>query len=325
MKASRKPEPKVKANCDYCGSSDKSPASGKLCDEEIGENLSEAFRVLDFQYVKCSNCGLVYLPERPHPKDLPVFYPDEYKCYESYQKRGKIMKYLAAAVAQRKLELVEKLMPERTNLFLDYGCGSGTWMLEMKNLGCSLSFVGMDIMHRPLKELHKKGIPAYCSDEESIFEYIKPQSIGIIHLFHVIEHLPTPKKVLKELMKALVPGGFIIGQTPNVGSLGRRFWGDLWNQWHPPHHYVLFSEATLRRHCEQIGLEVLEIKNSMSGATQWSQSFLKSICKITGKPFRATRSPLYPPLIFAFLPWVMIEYFFSKTCHMDFILRRPAD
>ena len=142
-------------------------------------------------------------------------------------------------------------------------------------------------------------------------------------MFHVIEHVPSPKRVLSRLKEALVPGGVIVGQTPNCASYGCRFWGESWNQWHVPHHFVLFTHETLARHAASAGLEVVAISSSLSGATQWAQSGLRAWAARRHRPFLATAEPLYPPLILAAVPLTLLEMAFGHTCHMDFVLRRP--
>jgi SAM-dependent methyltransferase len=176
----------------------------------------------------------------------------------------------------------------------------------------------------PLEELRRRGIEAYPCDETTLEKFVKPDSVGVAHLFHVIEHLPNVNDVLKAIHKVLAPGGVLIGQTPNVESLGRRVWGDLWNQWHAPQHLVLFSDSTLTREAERAGFEVVKISSSISGATQWALSTLHLWARFRGRPFRHIHEPMYPPLILAAIPIAMFEAIFSRTCHMDFVLRKPA-
>ena len=320
----RTPRPRVVADCDFCGSSRHSPILPPLLDDEGQEALPLAFRTQRFPLVRCGDCGLVYLRERPDPRDLEVYYPADYKCFQSYEQRGAIMRLLAGLLARSKLRQIEALMPPGTRRLLDYGCGTGTWLTQLRRLGCDLDMIGTDVFEGPLSALRAEGIPAYRCDEETLLQHVEPASVGVVHLFHVIEHVPSPKRVLARLGEALAPGGVILGQTPNCASVGCRFWGELWNQWHAPHHFVVFTDRTLRRHAESVGLEVAAISNSLSSATQWAQSTLRWLARRRGRAFLATAEPAYPPLILAFLPLTAAEWALGHTCHMDFVLRRPA-
>lgn len=324
QKESRTPESRVRASCDYCGARSVTAVTGLLSDIESPEELPVAFQAEQFQIMRCTECGLHYLAERPTPNDLDLYYGDSYLCFESYDERGGIMKTLARVVAQGKLKQIRKLIPEHNRVLLDYGCGSGSWIDQIKKLDSTLTMIGMDVTAGPLEELKKRGIEAHCCDETNMFDFIAEESVGVIHLNHVIEHVPSPMRLLEALQRALVPGGVIIGQTPNVASWGCRFWGDYWTQWHAPRHLTLFSHLTLDRHATSAGLEVVSIKSSLSGATQWALSFLHWGASKSGKKFRSTHEPLYPPLILASLPIALLEQLFSYNCHMDFILRKPS-
>jgi SAM-dependent methyltransferase len=318
----RQPLPRIVADCDFCGSARWEPILGPMLDDEDIEALPTDFRELRFRMGRCCDCGLVYLRERPDSRDLDVYYPGDYKCFQSYESRGAVMKTLARLVAQSKRRQIERLMPAGTRTLLDYGCGTGTWLSELRNTGCAMEMIGTDIFEAPLQSLREQGIPAFRCDDTSLFEHVAPGSIGVIHLFHVIEHVPSPLRLLSRLKEALTPGGVIIGQTPNVASYGCRFWGERWNQWHVPHHFVLFDHLTLERHAAKAGLEIVSISNSLSGATQWAQSGLRAWAAFRQRPFLATSEPLYPVLILAFLPLTALESTLGRTCHMDFVLRR---
>ena len=318
----RVPLPSVVADCDYCGGSRWEPILGPLLDDEDLEAMPAAFRSLRFRIGRCSDCGLVYLRERPDPRDLDVYYPDSYKCFQSYQSRGTIMRTLARLVARSKRRQIESLMPAGTRTLLDYGCGSGTWLSELRKAGCTLDLTGTDIFEGPLAALREQGIRAFRCDDDELLDHVAPASVGVVHLFHVIEHVPSPARLLARLREVLVPGGVIIGQTPNVASYGCRFWGESWNQWHVPHHFVLFSHDTLARHAKAAGFDVVSVSSSLSGATQWAQSGLRAWSARKNRSFTGTSEPLYPPLILAALPLTALEMAFGHTCHMDFVLRR---
>ena len=323
--AERQPLPRVIASCDYCASTDATPETGWLRDEEGQHSLPPPFRTERFQFVRCNGCGLVYLRERPNTADLDIYYGQDYKCFRSYGDRGAIMKKLASELARRKLREILELMPAGNHTLLDYGCGSGTWLSLLREAGAppSLRMVGTDVTEVAIDTARASGLEAYVCDELSLAEHLGPASVGVIHNFHVIEHVPSPKRMLERLRETLVPGGVLIGQTPNIASYGRRVWGDLWNQWHAPRHFVLFDHKTLARHAEAAGLEVVSISNSMSGATQWAQSALSWLAHRGNRPFRGIDEPLYSPLLLAFLPVVAVESAIGRTCHMDFVLRRP--
>lgn len=310
-------------DCPFCGSGAWHPVTGPMRDEESGEHLEEPFRSMRFQMVACEGCGLVYQRVRPRQQDIGRFYSAEYHCYESYTERGRIFRLLAGLVARGKRREIERLLPPEHPRVLDYGCGSGTWLELLQDAGVPWDLVGTEIEERLLAPLRRRGIPALVCDDRTLLEVVEPGSVGVVHLFHVIEHVPDPLRLLRVLREALAPGGAVYGQTPNVDCLERRLFGDFWNQWHFPRHLVLFSPATLRACAEKAGLEVVSITSSPSSATQWSASLLKWWALRRGRPFRSTAEPLYPILTLAFAPLALLHARLANTSHMDFVLRRP--
>jgi SAM-dependent methyltransferase len=320
----RVPRPLVTASCDFCGSSEGDAITGPLQDDELAAALPPAFASLTFRFVRCATCGLVYLRERPDPGDVGVYYPDDYKCFVSYAERGAVMNMLAKIVARAKRKEISALMPQESDTLLDYGCGSGTWLAMLRDSGCTCRMIGTDIVAGPLEQVRRLGIEAYQCDETTLGRHVAPASVGVAHLFHVIEHLPHVERTLCAIRDVLIPGGILMGQTPNTASFGRRFWGDDWNQWHAPQHLVLFSHETLRRHAEKAGFEVVRISSSISGATQWALSWLHRRARIRRSVFRSIHEPLYAPLVLAAIPVAVLEAAVSHTCHMDFVLRKAA-
>jgi SAM-dependent methyltransferase len=309
--------------CPFCGSAGHAPVTGPMRDEESGERLAEPFRSMRFQMVACAGCGLVYQRVRPRQADIGRFYSAEYHCYESYAERGRIFRLLAGLVARGKRRAIERLLPPGNVRVLDYGCGSGTWLELLQDAGVPWELVGTEIEGALLAPLRRRGIAAHVCDDRTLLELVSPGSVGVVHLFHVIEHVPDPLRLLRVLREVLAPGGAVYGQTPNVDCLERRLFGDYWNQWHFPRHLVLFSPATLRACAEKAGLEVVSITSSPSSATQWSASLLKWWALRRGRAFRSTAEPLYPILTLAFAPLALVHARLANTSHMDFVLRRP--
>ena len=140
----------------------------------------------------------------------------------------------AQAVARRKLRQIESFMPSGANVLLDYGCGSGTWLALLRDMGCAFRMIGTDVVSSPLQKLRDREMEAYQCDETTLLEYVQPGSVGLVHMFHVIEHLPDVTRVLKAIREkepreisllvaylASPAADFITGQviSPNGGEV----------------------------------------------------------------------------------------------------------
>lgn len=76
----------------------------------------------------------------------------------------------------------------------------------------------------------------------------------------VIEHLRDPSVLLEQMLKSLKPGGLIYIETPNYGSLARR-WGSrrFMNLNVAPGHWHLFNRKSLGTLLERHGAQPLNV------------------------------------------------------------------
>jgi SAM-dependent methyltransferase len=81
----------------------------------------------------------------------------------------------------------------------------------------------------------------------------------ITALYHVIEHLPSPRRAVRELHRVLRPGGWLVLETPNEATLWFHLLGARWRQIIPDHRYF-FSPETVARLCGESGFEIRELR-----------------------------------------------------------------
>lgn len=80
-------------------------------------------------------------------------------------------------------------------------------------------------------------------------------SFDVVVMFHVIEHVGSPKELSREVFRVLRPGGVLCVETPNVDSRWFRVLGRRWRQFIPD-HYWFFSPASLRTLLGGIGYRI---------------------------------------------------------------------
>lgn len=120
-------------------------------------------------------------------------------------------------------KLVRSYMPNRLFTLLDAGCGNGQLFHLYTELGAKV-IVGIDFGETMLKEAQKRAslnqmrfIPVLGRLEDLAF--IKDDVFQLVNFYGVIEHLPDPFVVLKELERVISPGGMIIFSVPRKASL----------------------------------------------------------------------------------------------------------
>ena len=103
---------------------------------------------------------------------------------------------------------------------LDLGCGRGEW-LELAQNTYGVHAVGVDSDASMLSDCAKNGLTAIQGD---LVEYIKGaegDSVDIVTMFQVAEHLPVSilNEVLNECHRVLRKGGALIVETPNPENM----------------------------------------------------------------------------------------------------------
>lgn len=99
----------------------------------------------------------------------------------------------------------------KNKIWLDFGCGAGGLLQLCSSL--AVKAVGLELQPRPRQYLRSKGIQ--CAEE---IDEIKDESLDIITMFHVFEHLPDPINLLKKLKSKLINGGTLIIEVPHAND-----------------------------------------------------------------------------------------------------------
>lgn len=135
--------------------------------------------------------------------------------------------------------ILQNIHLKKTDLVLDYGCGTGATLTLLKTYASS---EGADIDRQALryctsrghKKLHK------ISDKKLPF---RASHFSLITCLDVLEHIQDDDAILQEFYRILKPGGTLILFVPAFPSL----WGDL--DVHS-HHKRRYTKNELRRKME---------------------------------------------------------------------------
>jgi SAM-dependent methyltransferase len=193
--------------CPFCGSTDYSVY------ERYGSELQ-------FTYVLCKNCKLVY--QSPRPKYNQEFIDAAYASY--YQFTDSLDLSSNPNVPESSVNMFKKEVDyllqfdKKRTAVLDIGSGMGTFLLAAKPH--YREAVGLDVSAPMAAFVERQlGIKVFLEQFEN-FNYNK--KFSLIHMSHVIEHIPNPKEWLDKARQVLEPGGILVVNVPNKFSMSFR-------------------------------------------------------------------------------------------------------
>ncbi len=247
-----------------------------------------------WRFVQCRACCHVWLNPRPAVATLPVIYPPTYYSYNYRQQINRLALWAKEKLDGRKMRGILRQLPAPPQSYLDVGCGDGRFLKVMERQGVSRqNNYGLELDERVVEPLAAAGYQAFCERVEDCVR-IPKEGVDLATMFHVIEHVDDPGRVVRKIVSWLSPGGVFAVETPNLHSLDQRWFRDrYWGGYHIPRHWNLFTPATLTLLLQDCGLEVISI-NYQTGHSFWMYSFHHWL-RYAGRPWRRL-SKLFNPL-----------------------------
>lgn len=215
-----------------------------------------AYRFPPYAVVRCPSCGLWYLSPRLNETEMVAAYRDA-SYFEGGSGPG-YSSYLAQEPTLRRtfrrlLRAMQRLGmtgaggevgdPGQGGRLLEIGSAYGFFLDEAKpffryRAGTEFSEAGAAIARSCADRIYIGGL-------EAIPDGAHGGQFDTIVLIHTIEHVYDPVGLLQGLMPHLVPGGWIVLATPDMGGFWRPLLGRLWPFWKPPEHVAYYSAETL--------------------------------------------------------------------------------
>jgi len=237
-----------------------------LCGAHSWEHL---FDSRSFPIARCNGCQLV--------RTLDA-HDDGVTTYPHFdQRETALVKAMRFAVTQLLRERAAIVSGVRSRgRILDVGCGSGAFARMMSTRGFDAVGVEPFSLGRPVKEAHLELIRATFDDVK--------QELGrfdVVTMWHVLEHIPDPKTLLRGVLDVLEPDGVMVISVPNFSSWQSRFFKGGWFHLDPPRHITHFDRSTFHALLEGLDLEI-ESERTFHleyGPVGWLQSTLNRVLR----------------------------------------------
>lgn len=147
-----------------------------------------------------------------------------------------------------------KAIGEEHLTFADLGCGAGMMLCEVLSMKPGWTGAGLDISPAAIAYARSlaehKGVAERASFQTGDIARLPfaDESLDLLIASEVVEHLPEPEAVLRELARVLRPGGRIVLTVPLASHT-------------PAHALTLERPEDLRSLCERAGLVVQSLRS----------------------------------------------------------------
>ncbi len=294
-----------KVTCDLCGAD----APVVLFTRE------DRFSDQDFQFVTCSNCGLIYMQTRPTQDELTMYYPSDYEAYYLLDKSKTISKqwHLKRAL-KLQLDFVERNTSVRGKL-LDIGCATGNFMKIAQDQGWQvLGIEPIDNAASIAREHYQ--LEVITGTLEAV--QLENASFDVITMWDVLEHVSSPKSTLLRCQEILKPGGLLVFSIPNLISFDRYLFGNHWIGWDAPRHFNMFIEDSLNRLLDITGFEHVDKRCILGG----KGTFILSLDQALGDGrARSTIKSIYPLISALLWPYRQFSYLLNRGPIITYAVR----
>lgn len=199
-----------------------------------------------FDLETCCQCQLTRTAPLLNDDQLSEYYASSY--YGSSEK--KFNPFIEAWTVWSNIRLAKKILAsykkintKRDNLkVLDIGCGRANLLKAFKQYGNDC--IGIERGDFP----ESSGIDGIKIYKQDLLEApLEEQSLDIVVIWHVLEHLTNPSAVLKRINKLLKPDGLLVVAVPNFGGTQSKLFRKHWFHLDLPRHTYHFSQDSLSR------------------------------------------------------------------------------
>lgn len=214
-----------------------------------------------FRYLRCIACDVIFLDNVP--ADLERYYPSDY-----YFIARSLEELAGWGHAERfKLDIVRR--HRQAGRLIEIGPASGAFAYLAKTSGFEVTAIEMD--QRCAEYLRgTAGLEVIHSADEAA-ALAGARQADVIAMWHVIEHLVDPWRMIEAAAAKLRPGGVLILATPNPAAWQFGVLGGSWAHVDAPRHVWLMPWQALAKRGARHGLSVREVTTRDPGSLFWNR------------------------------------------------------
>jgi 2-polyprenyl-3-methyl-5-hydroxy-6-metoxy-1,4-benzoquinol methylase len=139
---------------------------------------------------------------------------------------------------------------------VDLGAGTGAFALALRDSGFFRKVIAVDFSKDCVQACVKRGLESHQGTVDDVTE----DSIGLLTMNDLIEHLSEPLLFLKKCCSIMTPKGMIAIATPNGGGFDFQIMKEKTVNITPPEHLNYFNTYSIKLLIENAGFSVKKVE-----------------------------------------------------------------
>lgn len=234
-------------SCPLCGSADS--------DLHLAARDPDGTFAQPFHLLRCrGTCGVIYLADAPPVERAELLYPSSY--YGAHHGR-RLFRVLDRLLKFERVRLLRRF--RRPGRLLDVGCGEGSFLAVMAAAGWDCTGIEASGAGAALARSRHQRLVIH---EGQLGEAsLVPHSFDVVTLWHVLEHVSEPRRVLRAAADLLKGDGMLVVAVPNSASWQAKVCGSHWFHLDVPRHRWHFTPASLAHLLATAGFLVVRTRH----------------------------------------------------------------
>jgi len=224
----------------------------------------------NFELVACTACGFRFTAHPPAPDQIGRYYQSDAYISHTDSKKGifnTIYQLIRKQAVASKRKLVTQYSHCQTGQLLDYGCGTGAFLVEMKSAGWQVEGMEPD----PGAASRAAELTSSTISHPDQLSSLPSNAFNVVTMWHVLEHVHDLHGTLAQVKRILKQDGILIVAVPNHTSFDAKHYAEYWAAYDVPRHLHHFSPDSLSKLMHMHSMKVTDIK------PMWYDAFYVSL------------------------------------------------
>ena len=208
-------------NCPCCGQNDfRVLFESNMEADDFQESVETVYMIPGGRWgrhVECRNCKFIYVNPVSKASEINKAYSQRKSIDASIIRENRLR------ASKSQLGLVKRY--KNGTYLLDIGCGEGFFLFNASRAGYITK--GIELSQDAVEYARREfGLDVEAKPFEGL--RFSEGHFDVITMWQVLEHVPYPLAILKEVHRILKPEGLLVTSTPNIEGIPAKILGKRW-------------------------------------------------------------------------------------------------